>query len=109
MNEPEIDDTTKFADAFYCGVQIVADYMKEHSGKIETVFCKDEVGHRDAAIKGLWFHARAWLQSLEALNHTKHVQAISAANRALLEITVDLILLQRLKLRDVFLRTDRLR
>jgi hypothetical protein len=93
MNEPKIEDTTKFADAFYSGVQIVAEHMKEHSGKIESVFCKPETGHRDAAIKGLWFRARAWMQSLEALNHTKHVQAISVANRALLEITVDLILL----------------
>jgi hypothetical protein len=31
--------------------------------------------------------------SLVALNHTKHFQAVSAANRALLEILVDLILL----------------
>jgi hypothetical protein len=93
MTEPKIEETTKFADAFYAAVQIVAAHMKEHSEKIVTVFCKDETGHRDAAMKGLWLRARAWMQSLEALNNTRHVQAISTANRALLEITVDLILL----------------
>lgn len=44
-------------------------------------------------MKGLWLRALAWMQSLEALNHTKHYQAISTGNRALLEIAVDLILL----------------
>jgi hypothetical protein len=33
------------------------------------------------------------MQSLELLNHTKHIQAISAGNRSLLEFTVDLVLL----------------
>jgi len=90
----QIDNkTVAFADAFYSGVQIVAEHMKECSGMIEGVRVKDDTPARDATIQGLWFRARAWMQSLEALNHTKHFQAISAANRALLEILVDLILL----------------
>lgn len=88
-----IENTTDFADAYYSGVQIVAEYMHQKSDAIEAVLCKNETGNRDAAMKGLWFRCRAWMQSLERLNHTKHFQAISAANRALLEITVDLVLL----------------
>ena len=55
---------------------------------IEGVRVKDDTPARDASIQGLWFRARAWMLSLEALNHTKHFQAISAANRALLEIRI---------------------
>ena len=89
----QLDETTAFATGLYQGVQLVADYMKQKSPLIEDVFCKPDTGHRDACIKALWLRSSAWLQSLELLNHAKHVQAISMANRALLEITVDLVLL----------------
>jgi hypothetical protein len=93
MAHLELEDTTAFATGLYQGVQVVADYMKDKSPLIENVFCKPHTGYRDACIKALWLRARAWMQSLEVLNHAKHVQAISMANRALLEITVDLLLL----------------
>jgi hypothetical protein len=93
MDNETNPNTAALADAFYSAVQIVGEYMKECSGMIEGVRVKADTPHRDASIQGLWFRARAWMQSLEALNHTKHFQAISAANRALLEILVDLILL----------------
>lgn len=88
-----IEESNVFATGLYQGVQIVAGYMKDRSHMIEGVLPKNETGHRDSSMKGLWLRARAWMQSLEALNHTKHVQAISAANRALLEISVDMVLL----------------
>src|SRR5882724_10694626 len=93
MTNLEIEDTTAFATGLYQGVQLVAEYMKNRSPLIEDVFCKPDTGYRDACMKSLWLRARAWMQSLEVLNHAKHVQAISVANRALLEITVDLVLL----------------
>jgi hypothetical protein len=49
--------TVAFADAFYSGVQIVAEYMKECSGMIEGVRVKDSTPARDASIQGLWFRA----------------------------------------------------
>jgi hypothetical protein len=93
MTNLEIEDTTAFASGLYQDVQLVAEYMKNRSPLIEDVFCKPDTGYRDACMKTLWLRARAWMQSLEVLNHAKHVQAISVANRALLEITVDLVLL----------------
>jgi Family of unknown function (DUF5677) len=93
MTSLEIENTTAFATGLFQGVQVVAEYMKNRSSLIEDVFCKPDTGYRDACMKGLWFRARAWMQSLEVLNHAKHVQAISVANRALLEITVDMVLL----------------
>jgi hypothetical protein len=60
---------------------------------IMSVLPRPALGHRDNAVKAVWLRAYAWMQSLELLNHTKHIQAISAGNRSLLEFTVDLVLL----------------
>jgi hypothetical protein len=92
-DEANIEKTHAFASGFYQGIKIVAEYMKKRTELIETVIPKPDTGYRDTAIKGLWMRSRAWLQTLEMLNHTRYVQAISVANRALLEITVDMILL----------------
>lgn len=83
-----------FASGMYRGMQVVAAYMHERAAPlIDGVLCKSDVGHRDACMKGLWLRTRAWVQTLERLNETKYVQAIATANRALLEITTDVILL----------------
>ena len=68
---PDTDNTLAFADALYSGVQLVSEYMKSRSDMIESVLPKSETGHRDAAIKGLWFRARAWMSSLENLEPHK--------------------------------------
>jgi hypothetical protein len=60
---------------------------------IMAVLPRQGLQHRDDAIKAVWLRAFAWMQSLELLNHTKHIQAISAGNRSLLEFAVDLVLL----------------
>ena len=57
-----------------------------------SVIARPAVGHRDNAVKAVWLRAYAWMQSLELLNYTKHIQAISAGNRSLLEFAVDLSL-----------------
>ena len=87
------DKSNAFVTGLYQGAQIVAGYMKDRSSLIEGVISKPETGHRDSSLKGLWLRSFAWMRSLETLNHTRHFQAISAGNRALLEITVDIILL----------------
>ena len=60
---------------------------------IEGVIEKSETGYRDVCIRGLWGRAHAWMQTLVKLNDPLDFQAMSVANRALLEITVDLLLL----------------
>ena len=93
MEDINIHHSARFADANYSGIQLIARFMEDHSKMIEGVFPRKAEGYRDAAIQGLWFRAFAWMQSLEHLNSARHFQAISAGLRALLEMTVDLILL----------------
>jgi hypothetical protein len=92
---PTIEQTKAFATGLYQGTQVVADYMKDRWPTINAVMTKADTGYRDACIKGLWSRAHAWMQTLVKLNDPLDFQAISVANRALLEITVDLILLHK--------------
>jgi hypothetical protein len=92
-NAEKIKKTHAFASGYHQGIKIVAEYMKNRSELISTVILRPDTELRDTVLKGLWLRSRAWLQTLEILNHTRHVQAISVANRALLEITVDMILI----------------
>jgi hypothetical protein len=97
MHQPpdiNLETSTAFVEAFYSAVQLVVEYMRKSNDMILGVLSKDDdTKIRDHALQGLWLRAFAWMQSLETLNHTKHFQAIASGNRALLEITVDLILL----------------
>jgi hypothetical protein len=81
------------AAGFYRSAEVVADYMGEASKLVEGVMPRAATSHRDQSLNGLWYRAWAWIQSLRALNSTKHVQAHLTANRALLEITTDMVLL----------------
>ena len=92
-NESEIEESKAFATGLFQGAQIVARYMRDRYPLIEAVIIKSQTGHREACLKGLWMRAYAWMQTLEKLNDPLDFQAISVGNRALLEITVDLILL----------------
>lgn len=92
-NEPNIEQTKAFATGLFQGAQIVSTYMKKRYPLIESVIEKSETGYRDACIKGLWTRAYAWMNTLGKLNDPLDFQAISVGNRALLEITVDLVLL----------------
>lgn len=92
-DEPAIEETKAFATAHFQGTQIVSRYMKDRFPLIEGVMIKSETRHREDCLKGLWMRAYAWMQTLEKLDNPLDFQAISVGNRALLEITVDLILL----------------
>jgi hypothetical protein len=92
-NKSEIEESKAFATGLFQGTQIVSYYMKDCHPLIEGVIIKSETGHREACLKGLWMRAYAWMQTIGKLNDPLDFQAISAGNRALLEITVDLVLL----------------
>lgn len=77
----------------FAGIQLYREYMRKCEPMIMAVIPRPALGHRDVAIQAVWMRAYAWMQSLELLNHTKHIQAISAGNRSLLEFSVDLVLL----------------
>lgn len=91
--EFETGKSKAFATGLFQGAQLVSQHMRDRYPLIESVIIKSETGHRDAALKGLWMRAYAWLQTIGKLDDPLDFQAISVGNRALLEITVDLILL----------------
>ena len=76
--------------------RVVADYIKDRWPLTQGCLPKSETGYRDACIKGLYARVLAWdANDYKKLNDPLDFQALSIANRALLEITVDLILLHR--------------
>lgn len=89
----ELKTAEAHANAMFAGIQFYREYMHKCEPMIMSVLPRQAFKHRDDAIRAVWLRAYAWMQSLELLNHTKHIQAISAGNRSLLEFTVDLILL----------------
>lgn len=89
-----------FAEGHYCGVQIVAKYLKDRSDLITSVFPQNQTAERDNCLILLYLRAAAWLQTMERLNHVVCNQAILAGVRSLFEITVDIILLHNDKTND---------
>lgn len=89
----DLEQSEAGAAGFYRGLEVVAGYMESVSGLVEGVRPRKATRHRDESIRGLWYRAWGWVQSLKLLNSTKHVQAHLAGNRALLEIATDMILL----------------
>jgi hypothetical protein len=92
-SDRELKEAEAHANAMFAGIQLYREYMHKCEPMIMSVISRQALAHRDDSIKAVWIRAYAWIQSLEVLNHTKHIQAISTANRALLEFTVDLVLL----------------
>ncbi|HEX5703855.1 MAG TPA: hypothetical protein VFX97_11690 [Pyrinomonadaceae bacterium] len=92
---PTIEQTKAFATGMYQGAQLVADYMKDRWPTVNGVIVNSQTGHRDVSMKGLWGRAHAWMQTVKKLNDPLDFQATAVANRALLEITVDLTLLHQ--------------
>jgi hypothetical protein len=93
----DLEQSEAGAAGFYRGLEVVAGYMESVSGLVQgvTVLPRQATRHRDESLSGLWYRSWGWVQSLKLLNSTKHVQAHLAGNRALLEITTDMILLHR--------------
>lgn len=93
-NNTDIDKTNAFADGCYRGIPIVAEYLNsKESLLINGVLKRRGTKHRDDCLKLLFMRAKAWMQTLIKLNHGMDFQALGAANRALLEIVVDIYLL----------------
>ncbi len=92
-SDRELSEAEARANAMFAGVQLYLRYMRKCHEMIIPVLPRKGLEYRDNAVKAVWLRAYAWMQSLELLNHTKHIQAISAGNRSLLEFTVDLVLL----------------
>lgn len=86
-----IDEAKRAAEGMYRGACVVADYMDEvDQNLIETVM---ETSEREEQLQAVWHRAIAWMKSVKKLNDPTDFQALVSCNRALLEMTVDMILL----------------
>lgn len=92
-SDRELSEAKARANAMFAGVQLYLRYMRKCHEMIMPVLPRKGFKYRDNAVKAVWLRASAWMQSLELLNHTKHIQVISVANKSLLEFTMDLVLL----------------
>ena len=90
-----IEQSEAFAQANFQNIQLVYNFAEKHKNSITSVFPKPATGHRDTCVKGLWSRVYFWLSSLNKLNSVRDFQATGSANRALLEIAVDLSLLNQ--------------
>lgn len=98
MNDNEdfsIEEAVDIAKAMFQNVAVVLQFAESHKDSIISVFPRKESGHRDNCVKGLWYRAYCWLQSLPKLNSPSDFQLFASANRGLMEITVDLALLHQ--------------
>jgi hypothetical protein len=93
IDKPAFEKATDFCEAKFQSAEIVFNFAGNHLDAINSVFPRNEFGFRDSCVKGLWYRAYSWLESLTKLNSPKDYQAFAAANRGLFEITVDLALL----------------
>ncbi len=98
MNDSDdfsIEKCEALAQANVQNVQLIFNFAEKHKDSIISIFPKPDSRERDICIKGLWSRAYFWLCSLNRLNETKDFQAFGSANRALLEISIDLSLLHQ--------------
>lgn len=84
-----------FAQTNFQNLQLIFNFAEKHKDSITSVFPKPDTRERDICIKGLWSRAYLWLYSLNRLKETKDFQTFGSANRALLEIAIDLSLLHQ--------------
>lgn len=93
FNEGSYQQANDFCEAQFQNVEIIFRFAEKYRDSIHSVFPRNELGYRDACIKGLWYRVYCWLESLTKLNSSAYFQAFAAANRGLFEITIDLALL----------------
>lgn len=83
-----------FADGFYSGIQLVKRTFDEFNGLVDGTVRFPKAGRvkRDKALSMIWSRTRAWLHTFDALNQTKHYQAMAVGCRTLFETFVDVAL-----------------
>lgn len=79
-----------FANAAYSSVQVVTENMKRWWSMLEGIL---NLSDRETLLRNLWLRSHAWMLTLLELKSSKHYQAHVAGMRAILELTVDILLL----------------
>lgn len=79
------------AEGMYRGTIVVSEYMDSISKNVLGTLIDSKP--RENALYGMFLRAVAWMRTLKKLNEPTDFQAVVACNRALIEVTVDIILL----------------
>jgi hypothetical protein len=81
----------QLAQGFYEGVCVVHSYMRESARPMLRAVLKPSA--REQCVEALFLRSLGWIATLEVLTGTLYFQAIAACTRAMLEATVDIVLL----------------
>ena len=101
MKTKSFEEIHNRAQAAFQGIQLVFEFMDQYQSSVMGVIVRNEFVHRENVLKLLWVRSLSWVKTLSILNHSSSFQAISAANRSLLEISIDLVLLHTDKTNDL--------
>jgi hypothetical protein len=84
------EECLSYSNAIFQGIPIVNQYIKERVMPLLAGLTNPQ--EREARLLGLYQRAFLWMRSLEKLSAPQDFQAIVTGNRALFEVTVDMIL-----------------
>jgi hypothetical protein len=94
FDQVEINKAHKIAEKGFQNVELVCKFIDErYRNSISGVQARSIFQVRDDSLIGLWHRSYSWIKSLSRLNQETDFQPITTANRALLEILIDMILL----------------
>src|SRR5205085_7561403 len=86
-----LEASKALAAGFQHGIFLVTNYLKERVNPLQDGLINPQ--NREDSLRALFLRALAWMLSLEKLNNATDFQSVFAATRAMLEITVDVVLL----------------
>jgi hypothetical protein len=86
-----LEESKSFATGCYHGVILVTRYMSERVNSLQETLVNPQI--RGNCLRGLFYRNLALMIILEKLNDPAGFQSILASTRAMLEITVDMILI----------------
>lgn len=78
------------AESYFQATQLLTRELEQKFQNIKGVLQKDE---RETRLEQSFVRCVAWMQSLSLLSGARHIQAMVAAERALIEITIDVLFL----------------
>jgi hypothetical protein len=91
--EKEIDWTKAQAAGLFRGLNVVANYVYDRVRPLLYGQASIGMSNREQCLYGLFLREASWLLTMKKIDNPVHVQAVVACGRAMLETTVDMILI----------------
>ncbi len=84
------EEKKRFTDGLFQQIQIISDYCQDLKDKFDAIL---EKSNKEMSIYGMFLRNLCFLKTLKKCNQVSDVQTIVHANRTLIELVVDLIML----------------